>query len=102
LKGKVVAGKASRNVTQMVIAPKPIPDMKGVQRPDLAGRYGKYGGRYVPETLIYALDELTVAFNAAIKDPEFQVSRAFESIPSRKIGWKNLPSCRSVYLGIRC
>jgi len=72
LKGKAVAGKASRNVTQMVVAPKSIPDMKGVQRPDLAGRYGKYGGRYVPETLIYALDELTVAFNAAIKDPEFQ------------------------------
>jgi len=73
LKGKVHAGKASRHVTQMVAAPKkPIPDMKGVARPDPNGRFGKFGGRYVPETLIYALDELTVAFQEAIKDPEFQ------------------------------
>eukprot|EP00959_Pyramimonas_sp_CCMP1952_P204756 4281608-Pyramimonas_sp.AAC.2 len=72
LKGKACAGKASRHVTQMVAAPKPVPDMKGVARPDDNGRFGKFGGRYVPETLIYALDELTVAFKEAIKDPAFQ------------------------------
>eukprot|EP00240_Pyramimonas_obovata_P001690 CAMPEP_0118934318 /NCGR_PEP_ID=MMETSP1169-20130426/13756_1 /TAXON_ID=36882 /ORGANISM="Pyramimonas obovata, Strain CCMP722" /LENGTH=474 /DNA_ID=CAMNT_0006877211 /DNA_START=79 /DNA_END=1503 /DNA_ORIENTATION=- len=72
LKGKAQAGKASRQVTQMVAAPKPIPDMTGVARPDDNGRFGKFGGRYVPETLIYALDELTVAFKEAIADPKFQ------------------------------
>ncbi len=36
-----------------------------------AGRFGAFGGRYVPETLIPALDELEAAFDAAIADPEF-------------------------------
>src|ERR671919_430013 len=35
------------------------------------GRFGPYGGRYVPETLIPALDELTLAWAAAQCDPEF-------------------------------
>jgi tryptophan synthase beta chain len=35
-------------------------------------RFGAFGGRYVPETLIPALDELEVAFDQAIRDPEFQ------------------------------
>ena len=35
-------------------------------------RFGAFGGRYVPETLIPALDELDSAFDAAIRDPEFQ------------------------------
>ena len=34
-------------------------------------RFGAYGGRYVPETLIPALDELDTAFDAALKDPTF-------------------------------
>ena len=33
--------------------------------------YGDWGGRYVPETLIPALDELTDAWNAAKQDPSF-------------------------------
>jgi tryptophan synthase beta chain len=36
-----------------------------------ADRFGKYGGRYVPETLIPALDELDAAFSAAMDDPSF-------------------------------
>jgi len=34
--------------------------------------FGGYGGRYVPETLIPALDELTAAFAAAMKDKAFR------------------------------
>ena len=34
-------------------------------------RFGAFGGRYVPETLIPALDELEAAFDAAISDPAF-------------------------------
>ncbi len=34
-------------------------------------RFGAFGGRYVPETLIPALDELEVAYAAAIADPVF-------------------------------
>jgi tryptophan synthase beta chain len=35
------------------------------------GRFGPYGGRYVPETLIPALDELSVAWREASVDPDF-------------------------------
>ena len=36
-----------------------------------AGHFGQFGGRYVPEALIGALDELEIAHNIAQKDPEF-------------------------------
>ena len=35
------------------------------------GRFGAFGGRYVPETLIAALDELEAAYEAARQDPAF-------------------------------
>ncbi len=35
------------------------------------GRFGAFGGRYVPETLIGALDELTAAYEAARRDDAF-------------------------------
>ena len=34
--------------------------------------FGPYGGRYVPETLIPALDELAEAWEAARRDPAFR------------------------------
>jgi tryptophan synthase beta chain len=40
--------------------------------PDAAGRFGAFGGRYVPETLTRALDELAVAYDAARRDAGFQ------------------------------
>ncbi len=40
--------------------------------PDASGRFGQYGGVYVPETLMTALEELTTAYEAARNDPEFQ------------------------------
>jgi tryptophan synthase beta chain len=42
------------------------------QVPDSRGRFGAYGGRYVPETLMAPLEELEVAYAAARKDPAFQ------------------------------
>ena len=36
------------------------------------GRFGPYGGRYVPETLVAALDELAGQYDAARADPAFQ------------------------------
>ncbi len=36
------------------------------------GRFGPYGGRYVPEALIAALDELDDVYAAARQDPEFK------------------------------
>jgi len=40
--------------------------------PDFAGRFGPYGGRYVPETLTHALEELAAEYDKAAADPEFQ------------------------------
>ncbi len=39
--------------------------------PDALGRFGRFGGRYVPETLSAALDQLEVAYDEAVADPVF-------------------------------
>ena len=39
--------------------------------PDEHGRFGEFGGRYVPETLMTALEELERAYEAAKADPAF-------------------------------
>ena len=40
--------------------------------PDLEGRFGEFGLRFVPETLMHALEELTVEYDKARRDPAFQ------------------------------
>jgi tryptophan synthase beta chain len=40
--------------------------------PNAQGRFGPYGGRYVPETLVAPLEELEQAYADARKDPKFQ------------------------------
>src|SRR6187431_1426315 len=42
------------------------------QWPDAQGRFGRFGGKYAPETLMPALDELEVAYREARSDPSFQ------------------------------
>ena len=41
------------------------------QQPDARGHFGPYGGRFVPETLMHPLQELTAAYEASKSDPEF-------------------------------
>ncbi|WTW94373.1 tryptophan synthase subunit beta [Streptomycetaceae bacterium NBC_01309] len=41
-------------------------------QPDPSGHFGVFGGRFLPEALIAALDELTAAYEKAKTDPEFQ------------------------------
>lgn len=41
-------------------------------QPDLLGRFGKFGGKYVPETLMPALSELETAFHQYRDEPSFQ------------------------------
>jgi tryptophan synthase beta chain len=53
-------------------------------KPDARGRFGEYGGRYVPETLIPALDELSHAFDRAWADPAFV--REFEGLLRDYVG----------------
>jgi tryptophan synthase beta chain len=41
------------------------------QQPDARGHFGPYGGRFVAETLIHALDELKLCYDEARRDPAF-------------------------------
>jgi len=52
--------------------------------PDSRGRFGEYGGRYVSETLIAALDELTEAYPRISAEAEFQ--RELSELLSRYAG----------------
>ena len=44
--------------------------------PDELGRFGEFGGRFVPETVMAALDELEAAIEDAFADPAFHEERA--------------------------
>ncbi len=48
------------------------PARASTQVPDAEGRFGEFGRRYVPETLMHALEELTVEYEKARRDPAFE------------------------------
>ncbi|OYD89350.1 tryptophan synthase subunit beta [Nostoc sp. 'Peltigera membranacea cyanobiont' 213] len=50
----------------------PLSPSSTVQVPDALGRFGRFGGKYVPETLMPALAELETAYQRYRNDPGFQ------------------------------
>ena len=52
--------------------------MRMYDLPDAGGHFGQYGGVFVAETLIHALDELTATYERYRKDPEFLAEFAHE------------------------
>jgi tryptophan synthase beta chain len=56
----------------------------GWNGPDALGRFGAFGGRFVPETLMDALNQLTVAYEEAKADEEFQ--RRFQYYLTQYVG----------------
>ena len=60
----------------MTLTSLPSPDVAqpvpAAQQPDSLGRFGRYGGKYVPETLMPALSELEAALQTYRDDPDFQ------------------------------
>ncbi len=58
--------------------------MTSTPQPDSHGRFGKYGGRFVPETVIFALDELTEAYKIARRNKGFK--RRFSELLSDYVG----------------
>ena len=52
--------------------------------PDLTGHFGPYGGTFVPETLVAALEQLTAEYEKAKKDSAFQDE--FESYLHEYVG----------------
>ncbi len=55
--------------------------------PDASGRFGEFGRRFVPETLMQALDELTVEYAKAQSDPEFH--RELDGLMKNFVGRPN-------------
>lgn len=53
-------------------------------QPDNFGRYGEFGGKYVPETLMFALTEFEAAFNKYWGDEEFQ--KEFKNLLKNYVG----------------
>ena len=45
--------------------------MTPYQQPDSSGHFGRYGGSFVAETLVHALDELKACYDEAKRDPAF-------------------------------
>jgi tryptophan synthase beta chain len=67
------------------------------------GFYGPYGGRYVPETLVPALDELVAGWDAARQDPAFraelgELGRTFVGRPTPLYRTERLWKDRRLYL----
>jgi tryptophan synthase beta chain len=54
----------------------PVSDTTASRPATSLGRFGPYGGRYVPEALVAALDELDAAYTAAQADPAFAAELA--------------------------
>ncbi|MFC0528886.1 tryptophan synthase subunit beta [Phytohabitans kaempferiae] len=55
--------------------------------PDVSGHFGRYGGRFVPEALVSALDQLDAAYRHAMADEAFQAEfgrllRDYAGVPS--------------------
>jgi tryptophan synthase beta chain len=46
--------------------------INSTELPDARGYFGEFGGRFVPETLMPALDELTAAYSEAMADADFR------------------------------
>ena len=51
--------------------PKPVQDVDYQSLPDAQGRFGPYGGKFVSETLMPALEELETIYNRLKNDPDF-------------------------------
>ena len=54
------------------VRPRPVSPDHPKHGPDALGRFGSFGGRFVPETLIDALNQLAAAYDEAKADPRFQ------------------------------
>src|SRR6476646_1582054 len=72
---------------QITTAASPAADDPARSSDDLVGRFGPYGGRFVPEALVAALDELDAAFRTAQADPAFvaqlaELHRSYTGRPS--------------------
>ena len=76
------AGFAKLSAKRTPACVHPLPDnffiMSNYQQPDASGHFGPYGGSFVAETLVHALDELKRSYAQAIADPAFMAEYHYE------------------------
>jgi len=58
---------------------------------DIPSRFGEFGGRYIPETLMVAHEQLEEIYVAASQDPEFQIE--LEALGKNFIGRPSSSMC---------
>src|SRR5689334_23291052 len=61
-----------------------VEERTSYQQPDSSGHFGQYGGRFVPETLMYPIQELIAAYQDAQQDAGFQ--RELEDLLTNYVG----------------
>jgi tryptophan synthase beta chain len=59
-------------ISPLIVTQTPLSPQTAAARPDALGRFGQFGGKYVPETLMPALSELEQAFYQYRDDPAFK------------------------------
>jgi len=64
--------------------------------PNEQGFWGDYGGRFVAETLIAPLEELTTAYRAARRDRDFR--RQLDNLRRNYSGLSHVAPCRTRFL----
>src|SRR5437867_12879176 len=74
--GLPIAG-ASAAPYHHCMSPAAAPITPSTSLPDRLGHFGPYGGVYVPETLIFALQQLEAEYRKAQTDPQFQRDLAY-------------------------
>src|SRR5438874_8482057 len=75
-------------VSAPIAATAPAPKHSATSKvPDEQGRFGEFGRRFVPETLMKALDQLTAEYARARQDPEF--SRELNGLLAKFVGRPN-------------
>ncbi|MFT6159307.1 MAG: tryptophan synthase beta chain [Myxococcota bacterium] len=58
--------------------PEDVAALAAGQLPDARGRFGPFGGRYIPETLVASIERLEAGARAALADPSFQAELGAE------------------------
>ncbi|ADH99627.1 bifunctional phosphoribosylanthranilate isomerase/tryptophan synthase subunit beta [Salisediminibacterium selenitireducens] len=88
--------KDERKLKQMTETAKQL-----YQAPDSFGRYGEFGGKYVPETLMYALEELEKAFLEVKEDQAFidDLNKELQRFSGRPTALTHAPRLTEAYGG---
>src|SRR4051812_7674193 len=72
-----VMSTTSHAETETETTPATLPLHAIHQVPDQLGRFGSFGGRFVPETLMDALNRLAEEYEKVKADPEFQARLSY-------------------------